>query len=696
MVSSIDTPEKKSAAEDGDSVQVLFLPSGRRGRVPRGTNVLAAARLLGADVDSACGGRAICGRCQVLVQSGKFPKEGIESSEDNVTPPGQAEEKYARLRGLKPGRRLACQMRLLGDVVIDVPPESQLHRQLVRKEAERRAVDVNPCARALPVTVEPPSLHEPSSDLSRLLQALAEEWNVHDVEVDAAALPALQQALRAGEWQVTALVHQPHLDAPPRLIGVRPGHEERLLGLALDIGSTTIAAHLTDLHTGEVLAAKGAMNPQIRFGEDLMSRVSHAMLHENGAAEMTRVVREAINALAEEAAREAGADPADIVDVAVVGNPVMHHLFLGIDPRELGQAPFALALSEALEMAARDAGLAAIAPGARLYTLPCIAGHVGADAAAVVLAEAPHEREDITLIVDVGTNAEIILGNRERLLACSSPTGPAFEGAEITHGQRAAPGAIERVRIDRDTLKARYKVIGCELWSDAEGFKEALGELRITGICGSGIIEAVAEMYLAGIISADGRFNAALAETSPYVERRGRGFAYVLREEDPRIVITQEDVRAIQLAKAALHAGARLLMDRLGIEEPDRIRLAGAFGAHIDPLYAMVLGMIPDCDPAHVTSAGNAAGTGARMALVSMEKRREIEAVVRRIEKVETATEERFQEHFVSAMAIPHASAPLRHLRAAIDLPAQTAANSGADTRPRRRRRRRSGHVTGE
>ena len=510
---------------------------------------------------------------------------------------------------------------------------------------------------------------------------------MHDLVPDPHVLPKLQTALREGDWQVTAIVHQAHLDAPPVLVDIRPGFDETLIGLALDIGSTTIAAHLTDLHTGKVLAAKGAMNPQIRFGEDLMSRVSYAMMHPEGAAEMTAAVRQAIDDLAREAAEAAGHKAEDILDMAVVGNPVMHHLFLGLSPVELGQAPFALAASGALEMPARDAGLH-LAPAARLYALPCIAGHVGADAAAVVLAEAPHHRDDISLIVDVGTNAEIILGNRHRLLACSSPTGPAFEGAEITHGQRAAPGAIERVRIDRETLKPRFKVIGVDEWSDAEGFAKAVQKTGITGICGSGIIEAVAEMFLAGIIDANGRFNAALAETNPWVEARGRGFAYVLhRDEDGReVVITQEDVRAIQLAKAALYAGCRLLMDRLGIDAPDRIRLAGAFGAHIDPLYAMVLGMIPDCPLDQVSNAGNAAGAGARMALANRESRREIEEVVRHIEKIETATEERFQEHFVAAMAFPHKTAPTPNLARAIDLP-QPATNPTST--PRRRRKRR-------
>ena len=721
----------RAEATEKKPVRVLFLPSGRRGEVPAGETLLSAARRLGVDVDSACGGRAICGRCQVRIQTGRFDKEGIDSSTEHISPETEAEKRYDRLRGLRPGHRLACQARLLGDVVVDVPPESQLHRQLVCKEADSRPVEVDPLLRALPVEVEKPRLDAPSSDFDRLAQALEEEWNVHDLVPDPAVLPKLQAALRKGGWQVTAIIHQPHLDAAPMLVDVRPGVDETLIGLALDIGSTTIAAHLTDLHTGRVLAAKGTMNPQIRFGEDLMSRVSYAMMHENGAAEMTKAVREAINRLAKEAAEEAGYGAADILDITVVGNPVMHHLFLGIDPKELGQAPFALAVSNALELPARDLGLTTPAPAARLYTLPCIAGHVGADAAAVVLAEAPHERAEISLIVDVGTNAEIILGNRERLLACSSPTGPAFEGAEISHGQRAAPGAIERVRIDRETLQPRFKVIGCDLWSDAEGFEEAIKDIGITGICGSGIIEAVAEMFLSGVIDANGRFNAELAGKSPWVEARGRGFAYILhRREGGRsddtsaqdnkarspgqppaptisggwageragtasasaqkeIIITQEDVRAIQLAKAALYAGCRLLMDRLGIDTPDRIRLAGAFGAHIDPLYAMVLGMIPDCPLEHVSNAGNAAGTGARMALASRSARREIEEVVRNIEKIETATQERFQEHFIAAMAFPHKTAPFANLARAIDLPERKALSSPAERAGRSRRRRR-------
>jgi uncharacterized 2Fe-2S/4Fe-4S cluster protein (DUF4445 family) len=351
-----------------------------------------------------------------------------------------------------------------------------------------------------------------------------------------------------------------------------------------------------------------------------------------------------------------------------VGNPIMHHLFLGIDPTELGGAPFALAVSGAIKCRADDLDLK-LNQGARTYMLPCIAGHVGADAAAVTLSEGPHRQDDMMLIVDVGTNAEIVLGNRERVVAASSPTGPAFEGAEISGGQRAAPGAIERVRIDPGTLEPRFRVIGSELWSDEPGFAEAVKATGVSGICGSGIIEVIAEMFLAGIISEDGVVDGSLAAKTPRIVQTGRTYGYVLNEGEPRITITQNDVRAIQLAKSALYAGTRLLMEKMGADHVDAIRFAGAFGSFIDPKYAMVLGLIPDCDLDHVSAVGNAAGTGARMALLNRDHRREIEDTVRRIEKIETALEPRFQELFVHAMALPNKVDPFPKLAARVKLP---------------------------
>jgi uncharacterized 2Fe-2S/4Fe-4S cluster protein (DUF4445 family) len=456
--------------------------------------------------------------------------------------------------------------------------------------------------------------------------------------------------------------------------------------VAIDVGSTTIAGHLASLQDGAVLASDGVMNPQIRFGEDLMSRVSYAMLHPEGAREMTRAVRAALAKLVAGLAARAGIPPREILEVTVVGNPIMHHLLLGIDPVPLGGAPFALATDRAVRTTAAEIGIRAH-PGARVYVLPCIAGHVGADTAGVILAETPHTKTDgVHLVVDVGTNAEIVLGNASRLLAASSPTGPAFEGAQISGGQRAAPGAIERVRVDRQTLEPRFRVIGVDAWSNDAGFPAAVAQTGVTGICGSGIVEVVAELYLSGVIAPDGTIDGTLAARTPRVIPDGRTFSYILHEGapgTPRITITQNDVRAIQLAKAALYAGVRLLMDHLGVEHIDEIRLAGAFGSQIDVFHAMVLGLIPDADLAHVSSAGNAAGTGALIALLSAASRREIEQVVRTVEKIETAVEPRFQEHFVDAMAFPHRTAAYPHLERIVDLPKAAPADARTGTRRR-------------
>jgi uncharacterized 2Fe-2S/4Fe-4S cluster protein (DUF4445 family) len=665
---------------------VVFTPSGRRGRVALGTPLLQAARSLGVDIDSVCGGRGLCGRCQVLVAEGDFPKHGVASRAANLSPWSPVEQAYCGTQAMAPGRRLSCTAQVRGDVVIDVPPESQVHRQVVRKAAEAHDIELDPVVRLHYVEVQQPDMHDPSGDLRRLEDALDFEWRLSGLSCDVRVLQQLQAALRQGGWKVTVAVH-----AGRQIIAVWPGFRERVHGIAVDVGSTTIAAHLCDLASGEVVAAAGAMNPQIRFGEDLMSRVSWVMMNPGGDAEMTATVRAAINALAADVAREAGIAPADILEATFVGNPIMHHLLLGISPIELGGAPFALATDSSLTLWATEIDLA-IHRNARIYVLPCIAGHVGADAAGVVLAERPDQSDEMTLLVDIGTNAEIVLGNRRRLVACSSPTGPAFEGAQISCGQRAAPGAVERVRIDRATLEPRFKVIGCDLWSDEPGFAEATAVTGVTGICGSGIIEIVAELYLAGVIRHDGIIDGTFAGRTARVVADGRTWSFLLcagADGRRELRITQNDVRAIQLAKAALYAGVRLLMERLGIDHVDRIRLAGAFGSHIDVKYAMVLGLIPDCALDGVSSAGNAAGTGARIALLDQRARAVIEDLVRRIEKVETALAPRFQEFFVEAMAIPHLTAPYPRLREAVALPERPlAASSDAARRQRQGARR--------
>ncbi len=668
---------------DGDTVLAVFSPSGKRGNFQRGTTVLDAARQLGVDLDSVCGGRGICGRCQIDVAEGEFAKYGITSAADHLWDAEIAEKHYRRVKGMAAGRRLGCQAQIRGDVVIDVPEESQVHRQVVRKRAEARDIIINPTITLHYVEVAEADMDEPSGDLRRLEEALAGQWGLADLVADSRVVREMQAALRQGNWKVTVGLSGQH-----RIVAVWPGYHETHLGIAYDVGSTTIAAHLCDLASGEVLVSGGLMNPQIRFGEDLMSRVSYVMMNPGGDAILTRVVREALNTLAIQVAAEADASTDDILSITLVGNPVMHHLLLGLDPVPLGSAPFALAVDRAVELAAVDLDIFLHA-GARAYILPCIAGHVGADTAAVVLSEAPHLGDDITLIVDVGTNAEIVLGNKDRLLACSSPTGPAFEGAQISSGQRAAPGAIERVRIDPLTLEPRFKIIGSDLWSDDPGFDAAVkgaGNSGITGICGSGIIEAIAEMFLSGVITTDGVIGAAdNPRIIPDDHTNGRTFSYMLHAGEPEIRIYQTDVRAIQLAKGALYAGARLLMDRLGIETVDRILLAGAFGSHIDVKYAMILGLIPDCALDRVQSAGNAAGTGARIALLNNAARGEIETLVRRIEKIETAVEPAFQNHFVEAMAFPHKTHPYPNLAKVVALPTVEATSPTAKRRRRRK-----------
>ena len=670
-----------------DDALVIFTPSGKRGRFALGTPVLTAARQLGVDLDSVCGGRGICSKCQITPGVGAFPKHGVTVSADALSEWNAVEQRYKDKRGMIDGRRLGCQAKVMGDVVIDVPPESQLHRQVVRKAASARAVQMDPATRLYYVEVAEPDMHEPSGDLERLSAALRTQWQIDGIEAGPQVLRKLQPVLRKGNWAVTVAVFRDHHGGSARLLDIFPGfHDGPLVGLAIDLGSTTIAAHLCDLRDGRVLASGGIMNPQIRFGEDLMSRVSYAMMNPGGDVEMTEAVRASINALAQSVAAEAGVAAGAIVETVVVCNPVMHHLFLGIDPVELGQAPFALATSSSLSLPAREVGLSALNPEARLYTLPCIAGHVGADAAAVALSEAPQESDDLVLIVDVGTNAEILLGNKTRVLACSSPTGPAFEGAQISSGQRAAPGAIERIEIDPVTREPRFRVIGCDLWSD-----DPVAQTGVTGICGSGIIEAVAEMRMAGIVDAAGLIGSPEQTSTPRCQPEGRTYSYLIHDgsaqNGPRITVTQGDIRAIQLAKSALYAGARLLMDEMQVDTVDRVVLAGAFGAHISAKHAMVLGMIPDCPLDKVTSAGNAAGTGARIALCNIGARAGIEQQVKRIHKVETAIEPRFQEHFVNASALPHAVDTFPNLATVVTLP-QVSHNTGGGGEGGRRRRR--------
>ena len=657
-------------------VRVVFTPSGLTGTVPEGTTVLDAARTLGVDLDTVCGGRGICGHCQVLPTTGSFAKWSIESDSSALSEPGEMETDYRANRPLAPHARLGCAAALQRDAVIDVPAASQVHRQVVRKTVTLDDLVVDPLVTLAYVELAPPDLNG-TSLVGAIRLAVREQHGIEIGDIDTDVLPELHRAFSGQPRAATLALRRASDGGAPVLVAAFAGFTDAIYGIAVDVGSTTIAGHLCDLTTGEVLGSAGRMNPQIRFGEDLMSRVSYVMMNPGGDRQLTDAVRAALDELVRELTDDAVVDRTHVLDVVIVGNPIMHHLVLGIDPTPLGTAPFELATDEAVHTRARDLDIDL--PNAAVYLLPCIAGHVGADTAGAMLAEGPHRCAHPQLLVDIGTNAEIVLGSIDAVFAASSPTGPAFEGAQISGGQRATVGAIERVRIDRATLAPRVRVIGSDLWSDDPDFETEAP--TVTGICGSGIVEAIAELFLAAVITTDGTIRAGDAPT-PHVVPDGRTVAYVLYDNGvTQLRVTQNDVRAIQLAKAALRAGIDLLLEHADLATVTDIRLAGAFGAHIDPLYAMVLGLVPDCPLDGVRGVGNAAGAGAVRALVSGEQRREIETAVRRVVKLETAIEPRFQELFVAAMGFPHTTALTPHLAELVELPDRT-----APTRTRRRR----------
>ena len=658
--------------------RVVFQPSGRQDEVPAGTNLLDAARAMGVEIEAICAGRQTCGKCQVVVAEGAFAKHAMVSSPDHLSPPDAREESYWQDHPHVPGHRLACACEVRGDVMIFVPEESQARKQVVRKAARERAIHVDPAVRLYYVEVEPPTLEHQLGDWDRLALELKERFGLEDVRIDPVLLGDLQPILRQGNWKATLTVWQDR-----ETVRVVPGYSDEIYGLAVDIGTTTVAMHLCDLRTGAIVATVSQMNPQVAYGEDLMSRVSFADNHANGLTMMHDAIIGALNKLALEAANGAGTTPSAITDIVLVGNSVMHHILLNIPPRQLGQSPFGPAISDAVDIKARELGLK-LAPGAQAHVLPLEAGHVGADNVGVILADEPYRApaDETWLIVDVGTNGELLLGNSRQLYSASSPTGPAFEGAQIRHGMRAAPGAIERIRVDPETLEVNFKVIGREAWSQdwdkngagvPEGGEETSAERRrrkraallgeapvlAAGICGSGIIEAVAELFMAGVLTPDGRF--ATEVCSPRLSWNGAKAEFVLawpHQTSTRrpVTITSDDVRAIQLGKAALYSGARLLIERMGVDHVDRVMLAGAFGSYIAPKHAMAIGMIPNCDLDKVTAVGNSAGDGARIALLDRSQREEARRLARWTHYIGIALEPRFQDAFVEAMPLPHSA----------------------------------------
>jgi uncharacterized 2Fe-2S/4Fe-4S cluster protein (DUF4445 family) len=626
------------------------------------------------EIESICAENATCGKCMILVEEGRFEKYNIDSKRENLSPVGVAERAYLERRpkllkdkGWEIGQvRLSCQCQIRGDVLINVPEESRGNKQIVRKSARERNIEVKPSVRKYLVTMSPPNLERPIADWERLAKGLetsmrlvrgveAEVPRWHDLAIDYACLRTLSKTLRDANWNVTVSVWQDR-----EVIEVQPGYVEDSYGAAVDIGSTTVALYLCNLRTGELLAAESEMNPQIVYGEDVMSRIQYTIEHPDGLDKLHKAIIATLNKLLKQAAKTAGIKMHEILEMVLVGNSTMHHILLNLHPKDLGLAPFVPAIHSSVDVKARELGLH-INPSGNIHVLPTIASFVGADTSAVILAEEPHKQDENWLLIDVGTNAELVLGNRKRLMCTSTPTGPALEGAHVEYGMRAAPGAIERVQIDEGTLEPKYKVIGVDGWNtDHAEFKG-----QVKGICGSAIIDAVAELFRAGIVDSRGKFKKNLE--SKRVREGENGWEYVVAWAEETsigrdIPMTQQDVRQIQLAKAALFVAARTLLKRSNLQTPDKIILAGGFGSYIDKEKAMLIGLIPDCELDKVYAIGNAAGDGARIALLNVEKRNEIDAVTRKVERFELPTDPDFQNQFILATSFPHMNEPFEHI----------------------------------
>ena len=534
---------------------------------------------------------------------------------------------------------MACQSCIQGDLVIDVPEESQEHKAYISKKNAKQNYSVSSAISLIECTLEESTLDENPSASENLIAQLEKQGI--EATIDFNLLRGLQPLIHETKGNLTVAIRD-----NKQIVAAYPQGKLQVFGAAIDIGSTTLALYVYDLKDGKLVYESSAMNPQIRFGEDLMSRVSYVMMNKGGDEKLTIAVRTKITEMLHEACENLEVKWDKLLEVVLVGNPIMHHIFFGISPVELGQAPFTLSIRSWLDVDAKDLNFE-LYPKTRLSFFPLIAGHVGADTAAAYLSQIDIMHSETTLLVDIGTNAEIMLSKEGEVYATSSPTGPAFEGAEISSGVRATYGAIERVRIDKETLKVRFKVIGCDAWSDEPDFE--LVQMKAVGICGSGIIEAIVAFAEAGIIDQSGLFVESIAPE--LFSKKGNTTRFLLVDQgDKSIYIEQVDIRSIQLAKAALSAGVSILMDYLQCDHFDRILLAGAFGAHLDARYVALLDIIPTSTEEKIVSVGNAAGIGASAALLDVNKRNAIIEAVDKVVKIETATEPRFQEFFVEAM----------------------------------------------
>ena len=680
-----------------EKATIIFQPSGHRGKIPKGKNVLDAARELGENIESLCGGKGSCGKCKVLIAEGHYPKYGVTSHRKNLSRWRKTEANFINSTQKKEGLRLACCAEIKEDALVFVPEESRASKQIVSKRPRLLPVDFDPVVKKYDLIMEPPSSGDARGDLERILSALNVQYGLKDLGCDIDSLYAcdidvlrhLPGRLREQNWHVTVSIWMDR-----EIIRILPGSVTDTFGIAMDIGTTTVVASLVHLNFARILDTQYIMNPQVKYGEDVISRINYHLQNKEGLRQMSKDMDEALNRMIEALLRSTWPEdthwtetakandypyaqkqrektdgeflclvPEDIEDAVIVCNTIMHHILLQLDPRHVALSPFPPVVQKSLNIKARNLGIN-ICPSAYAHILPNEAGFVGADNVAVLIAETPYKSDQIQLIIDIGTNGELVLGNRERLLSTSCATGPAFEGAEINCGMRAAPGAIERIAVDPETHEVTYKVVGNDAWSNYVN----TGELKTRGICGSGIMDILAEFYRTGIIDKSGAFQKQQKSSRYRVSPETRLKEFVIAWADETaigrdITITQKDIRHIQLAKAAIYAGCKLLMREWGTDRVDVVKIAGGFGLHMDPVKTLIMGMIPDCNPEQIVPVGNAAGTGALITLLSREKRSESDWVARMVEYVDLASLPGFKDEFVEALHIPHKKDSFPHLK---------------------------------
>lgn len=670
-----------------EKVKLIFQPSGRRGEVDKGVTIIEASRLLGADIEALCGEKKKCGKCKIRIEEGFFEKFGIQSGMAHTTPWLEEEEKFINDKEKNAGYRLGCVAKVEGDLLIFVPEESRAGKQVVSKKARDIHIEYNPMVKIYYIEVDPPTFEEPTGDFERICRELEKQYSLSNLKIDFFTLRQLPMALRDGDWKVTVSVWNDQ-----EIIRVRPGKTVAAYGMAIDVGTTTVAGYFCNLTTMEVVDTVTLMNPQCKYGEDVMARITFHMTTTDGLTRMSDDIIEGLNWIIGEAIKntyppkkkvkkpkgDEGPEEwvevpeegktyhrltrEDVEDVTIGGNTAMHHILLQLNPEFVGMAPFPPVIHHSLDIKTRDIGIK-INPGSYVFILPNEAGFVGADNVGVLISEEPYKSDEVQLIIDIGTNGELVLGNKRKLISSSCATGPALEGAQLQFGMRAAPGAMERIKIDPETHEVDYKVIGRDAWRQYSEPKE----MKAKGICGSGILDVLAELYSAGIVTKSGVFNK--EQKSKRYRRNPENnqpeFVLAWAEETSigkDIVITQRDVRQIQLAKGALHAGCKLMMRRMKMDKLDKVKIAGAFGTHVERVKALIMGLFPDCEIEKIVSVGNAAGDGCRAALLNRGKREEANWVSRNVEYIELTVEADFQKQFMECMQIPHMKDAFPHL----------------------------------